>query len=283
MVAEVERILLDKGLEYRHSGKDLVIKCLNPDHDDKSPSLRVDKLSGAGHCFSCGFRLNLFKYFDVIGNPVSIHAAKLKANIQRVFSSSLGLQIPKGAQPYTREFKGVPGQVLKQYEAFTHRDYENRIVFPLRDTTGKIVAFIGRHTEPYGKPRYLIAPSDVELPLFPSKLVVEDNTLVIVEGIFDALNLISHGLLNVAAMMGTQGLGSLGKGLHKHKVLQMKVSGVRKIVLLMDGDAAGKKAAELLTPLLEKEQFIVENVELDDGEDPGGLTKDQVDILRKYI
>ncbi|WP_459625862.1 CHC2 zinc finger domain-containing protein, partial [Enterobacter hormaechei] len=48
--------LLDlKGIEYRDTGGDILIRCLNPDHEDAHPSLRVDPDSGVFHCLSCGF------------------------------------------------------------------------------------------------------------------------------------------------------------------------------------------------------------------------------------
>ena len=39
--------LLDlKGIEYKDTGGDILICCLNPDHDDKHPSLRIDPETG---------------------------------------------------------------------------------------------------------------------------------------------------------------------------------------------------------------------------------------------
>jgi hypothetical protein len=42
----VEALLIEKGISFTSSGKDYLIKCLNPDHDDSNPSLRVDKING---------------------------------------------------------------------------------------------------------------------------------------------------------------------------------------------------------------------------------------------
>ena len=52
--------LINKNsLAFSVSGRDYLIKCLNPDHEDSNPSFRVDKVSGVAHCFSCGFKTNL--------------------------------------------------------------------------------------------------------------------------------------------------------------------------------------------------------------------------------
>ena len=48
MVTSVQELIADKGLQYKLSGKDVLIKCLNPDHADRDPSLRIDKLTGIG-------------------------------------------------------------------------------------------------------------------------------------------------------------------------------------------------------------------------------------------
>ena len=65
----VLELIQSNKLEYKVSGKDFLIRCLNPEHNDRDPSLRIDKLTGIGHCFSCGFKLNIYKYFGLIDNP----------------------------------------------------------------------------------------------------------------------------------------------------------------------------------------------------------------------
>jgi len=65
-------LLQKNGLGYSVSGRDYLIKCLNPEHEDNNPSFRIDRVSGAAHCFSCGFKTNIFKYFGVFTNPVPL-------------------------------------------------------------------------------------------------------------------------------------------------------------------------------------------------------------------
>ena len=54
-------LLTEKGIDFKVQGNDAVIKCLNPEHDDTNPSMRVDKITGVFHCFSCGFKGNKFR------------------------------------------------------------------------------------------------------------------------------------------------------------------------------------------------------------------------------
>ena len=68
----VADLLKEKGVYYMPSGHDLLIRCLNPDHDDSNPSMRVHKDTGIYHCFSCGCKGNIFKYFGVFSNRTYI-------------------------------------------------------------------------------------------------------------------------------------------------------------------------------------------------------------------
>ena len=282
MVAPVEELIRSQRLEFRYSGRDLLIRCLSPDHEDRNPSLRVDKLSGKAHCFSCGFKTNIFSFFGVVGGVEAGLGAALRDKIAKLLSESTGLSLPAGSDPFRRDFKGVSGNTLFEYGAFTHKDYEDRVVIPLRDVTGKIICFVGRHVISTAEQRYIIYPSGVEVPLFPSKPQVVNGTIVLVEGMFDALNLIDKGLPCVMATMGTNGLGSI-KGLNKHKVLQLKLMGVRRVVFLFDGDAAGIKAVEILKPLLEQSGFLVDNIELNEGDDPGEMNRTDVERIKVHL
>lgn len=279
---QVSNLLEDNKLQYTISGKDYVIKCLNPDHVDTNPSLRINKVSGVGHCFACGFKINLFKYYNKNSNYIEVRLHQLKEKIAKINSSTIGLKIPHGIEPFTREFRNISGLTYKTFKAFTHKDFEDRIVFPMYDVTGKIVAFNGRHIVSSFKPRYKIFPSGVELPLFPGKLKHINGTIVMVEGIFDVLNLYDKGLHNVVGILGVTTLHSK-KGLDRDKVTLLKLQGITKIYLMLDPDDAGIRAMNELKPLLEAENFIVDTIELPEDKDPGDLTIDEVSRIINYI
>ena len=278
MVEPVKELLDSKGIHYQHSGGDFLIKCLNPEHTDNNPSLRIDKAFGIGQCFACGFKLNIFRYFGILTDIQSIRVMKVKEKLDKIYAESVGLSIPNNSTPFTRDFRDIPGSIYKELEAFTHPDWEGRIVIPLKDVTGKMVAFLARHMHSDAKPRYIIYPKKVQVPLFPAKVYPVRNTLVLVEGIFDALNLMAKGMPKVCAIMGANSLHN-----DKEKINSLKLQGVSKIVLLFDGDAAGVKAAEELQPVLEKANFVVEVIDLPEGMDPGELSQSDVDKLKKMI
>ena len=275
--------LLNKyQLTFTISGKDYLIRCLNPEHNDSNPSCRVDKITAVAHCFSCGFKANLFKYFGVFTNTTPLKVAKLKDKLASLKSTLNGLDPLEGSVPYTRPFRGLSIKTLKAFEAFYTtkiEKLEDRIVFPIKDITGKTVVYVGRHTLSNGNPRYINYPSGVEIPIFPATVPNGFKTAVLVEGIFDMLNLYDKGLLNSIACFGTN---TLQKDT-KIKLLPLKAQGIQKIFIMFDGDAAGEKAANTIKPLIEAEGFLVETINLPDGTDPGELSEEDVTSLIEYI
>jgi DNA primase len=275
-------ILKKNGLAPAVSGRDYLIKCLNPEHDDSNPSFRIDRVSGVAHCFSCGFKTNIFKFFGVFTNPVPIRIAALKEKLAELKTSGTGLDLPSGHTPYTKQFRGISPQTLRHFGAFYTTQVEklqDRIVFPIKDITGKIAVFVARHTMSNGNPRYVNYPSGVRIPVFPSYLPSGYKSMVLVEGIFDMLNLYDNGLENVVAVFGTNTLQNETKA----KLLPFKAQGITHIYLLFDGDEAGRKASQQVKPLIEQEGFIVEVINLPDGTDPGELDKEDIRSIAEYI
>lgn len=275
-------LIQKQGLEYKVSGRDYLIHCLNPEHPDSNPSFRIDRVSGAAHCFSCGFKTNIFKYYGVFTNPIPLKIAKLKEKLDELKSMSTGLELPKGATPYTRSYRGISAQTLKRFEAFYTTQVEkleDRICFPIKDITGKTQVYVARHTLSSGNPRYINYPRGVTMPLFPPQAPAGHRSLVLVEGIFDMLNLYDKGLTSVACCFGTNTL----QANTKDKLLAYKAQGITHIFILFDGDDAGEKAAHTLKPLIEDCGFIVEIINLPDGVDPGELGVEDVESICEYI
>jgi DNA primase len=278
----VEELLQGRGFQYRISGQDFLIKCLNPDHPDTNPSFRVDKISGAAHCFSCGFKTNIYKYFNVFTNHTPAKIAKIKEKLKAVQAATTGLELPEGATPYTRPFRGISAATLKHVGAFyTTREpkLEDRIVFPIKDIRGKIQVFVARHLLSNSANRYLNYPSGVEIPLYPASAPIGEKHIVLVEGITDYLNLYDKGLKTAVC---TFGVNTICKDT-KLKTLPYRAQGVQKVYIMFDGDEAGRKGAAAAKPLLEELGFTVEIIDLPDDLDPGSLDQEYVSSIKEYI
>lgn len=277
----VLELIQKNDLKFTVSGRDYLIKCLNPEHPDSNPSFRVDRVSGIAHCFACGFKTNLFKYYGVFTNPVPLKILALKEKLDALKKFGQELELPQGYTPWTKQFRGVSPATLKHFGAFYTNQVEklqDRIIFPIKDITQKTVVFVGRHTLSNGNPRYLNYPQGVKIPIYPSHLPSGYTSMVIVEGLFDMLNLYDNGCKNVVCAFGTNTL----QNDIKQKLLPFRAQGITHIYLLFDGDDAGRKAAKLYKPLLEDEGFIVEIIDLPDDTDPGNLDSINVRSIVEY-
>lgn len=275
-------LLVKHNIKYTESAKDYVIQCLNPDHLDSNPSYRVDKITGMSHCFSCGYKVNLFTHFGISNNFISIKVAKLKDKLKELSTSFSNIEFPEEMIPMNKVFRGISLATLKKFGAFytTSNDIlVDRLFLPITDLTGKVIVYVGRHMLSQGNPRYLIYPSGVTMPVFPEVYSKTYKSAVLVEGMFDMLNLYDKGLHNVSCTFGTNTM-------HKNtaqKLLPFKVQGIEKIYILYDGDTAGVEAAKKLKPLIEESGFLVEILELEDGMDPGDLDQDDVNEIIEHI
>lgn len=277
----VEELLIKNGIRYTPSGRDFLSKCFNPEHNDSNPSFRIDKTTGIAHCFSCGFKTNVFKFYGVLTNNVSIKIVKLKEKLKALSEVSEGLEPIKGAKPISAPFRGISVATMKEFGMFytdLDPELEDRVVLPVKDVRDKVTAYVGRHTMSNGNPRYMIRPEHAKVGMYPAKLPNHPKNIVLVEGMFDLLNMYEHGARNVVCTFGTSKLYNDTS----EKMLPYKVMGVEKVFILYDGDEAGRTAAAKIKPLIEEAGFVVEVIDLPDGEDPGSLDHDNVESIIKY-
>ena len=275
-----EELLKSKNIDYMYSGGDVVVKCLNPEHDDASPSMRIDKLTGKYNCFSCGYSGSIFSLFGVVRNMLDVRVQLLKDKISKLNKPKQYL--PLNREVWGREHRGISAETFKKFNAFTAdtKEYDGRLVFPITDIYGDIACFVGRYLHSNANPKYIIRPTSTTVPLHPQLPKVVNGSVVLVEGLFDMLNLYDKGMHNVITLF----TANLGK--NHEKVLKRfenyKLLGINKIYLLLDGDDAGRAGAKNLKRILQ-DMFIVEVLELPEGADPGGLSHKDVDSLIQHM
>ena len=157
------------------------------------------------------------------------------------------------------ERDAVTAGLLQAPEHGTPRDFfRNRVMFPLTLPTGACVALGGRLLGD-GQPKYL---NTRETPVFhkgrtlyhlgPARRAArQSGRLVVVEGYMDVIGLSEHGIEDVVAPLGT----ALGE---EHLAMLWKSTG--RIILALDGDEAGQRAAgrviDLALPLLQPGQEL---------------------------
>ena len=268
----VEELLKQQNISFQPKGADFIIRCLNPEHEDKNPSMRIDQLTGIFNCFSCSFKGNIFYYFGEKPNQLQLRREKLKRSIEAKRAESIGLAFPSNYSDYVGNWRGISKETYKQFEAFEHHGSEfiGRIVFPIRDSRNKIKAFIGRHTS-QGVPKYYIYPSKAKLPLYPNVEPFHGH-IMLVEGIFDLLNLWDNGIKHAICCFGI-------KNINEDRLKILKMKGVDTVDIFLDGDKPGQDAAMEIQRLCNRVDLQSRNIALKDDQDPGSLTKNQIEKL----
>ena len=277
----VEELLVEEKIAFKQSPADFVVHCLNPEHDDSNPSMRIDKITGVFNCFSCGFKGNIFKHFDKPSNYLDIKREKVKQTIDRKRSESVGLLMPRDIVPYVGNERNIKPETYKKFEAFlsANSPFTNRIVFPVRDITGKIVAFNGRilGKNMTGQPKYIFHPPRVKLPIFPANVLPIKGRVLLVEGIYDVINLHDKGLTNALCCFGISNITT-------DKLQLLKMRGVEQIDIFFDPDDAGQGAVEKVIELCDKTELKYYNVRIPpDLGDAGDLSETSVQKLRESL
>jgi DNA primase catalytic core len=146
--------------------------------------------------------------------------------------------------------------------------FRNRLMFPIRDESGRVIAFGGRVLPgSTDKAKYLNSP---ETPLFSKsrtvfgldlarQRVVESRTVAVVEGYADVVMAHQYGATNVVSVLGT--------ALTEPHVTILRRFADR-IVLLFDADAAGDTAVNRAVELFLTQPVEIAIASLPDGMDP---------------
>lgn len=192
-------------------------------------------------------------------------------------SNSIGWSLPSfDALTILLERKGYnlqeiaeSGLVIKREGEERYFDrFRGRIMFPIRDENGKIIAFSGRILSSTGEEaKYLNSP---ESPIFQKSEVLynldkartsirKNRQVVLMEGFMDVLAATSVGVANAVATMGTS--------LTNQHITKLKRL-VEQITICYDGDNAGFDAAKRAAQLLQSERMKVNIAVLPDKLDP---------------
>ncbi len=175
----------------------------------------------------------------------------------------------KRFDPNEHELLKRTGLSTQNDQQRTYDKFRNRLMFPIHDKRGRVIAFGGRAIEADQKPKYLNSP---ETDLFHkgnelyglhlARKHSNESYVLVVEGYMDVIALHQQGVCNAVATLGTATSA-------QHISNLFKVW--ERIVFCFDGDAAGVQAAEkaLNTALpLYLDHTIIDFLFLPQGEDP---------------
>jgi DNA primase len=167
----------------------------------------------------------------------------------------------------------VPGRMYDRFR--------KRIMFPIANESGRVIAFTARLLESPGKPsgekagpKYLNSP---ETPLYTKGQILfnldkakaqirQMEFALLVEGQMDCISVFMCGIQNVIATSGTA-FGEQQVGLLRRQTTN--------VVVNFDPDKAGANAAEKSISLLTEEGFTIKVVTLDGGLDPDRFIRER--------
>jgi len=171
-------------------------------------------------------------------------------------------RVPVGPSEQLGLIKRRTGGKDGHYDLFRHR-----VMFPIFSPTGQCLGFGGRVLSKEHQPKYLNSPDS---PVFhkgkvfygldhSAKYIRSEDEAIIVEGYMDWLALAKAGIFNMVATLGTALT-------HDHAKLIKRYT--NKVLLLFDGDEAGKSAARRSLPILLSEGLFARGLFLPDELDP---------------
>lgn len=160
--------------------------------------------------------------------------------------------------------------------------FRNRVMFPIHDMLGRVVAFGARRIDETDEPKYINSP---ESPLFHKSralyglpqardAILKTGRAVITEGYMDTIACHQAGITNVVATLGT------ALTTEHARVLERLCT---EAVLLFDGDEAGQRAADRAVEVLFSSRLDVRIATLSSvaGSGEGGGAKDPDDLLKQ--
>ena len=303
----MEDILRHYGLlEMFRRGKDEVIG-LCPFHEETTGSFHASLTKNVFHCFGCqssgdvldfvalregvdvrqaGFMIQ--GWFQVsTGNPTerAVHASESHANVSGTRGEAGTVNSPltstlknlDAKHPYLAE-RGLDDATIVYFGlGYCVRGLmRGRVVIPIHNERGELVAFSGRYPgdPPESRPKYLLPSgfrkSNVVFNLNRAGTDAKENGLVVVEGFFDVFRVWQAGFHQIVAIMGSV-LSD-----RQRNLIVASVGPNGKIILLLDQDNAGRMCLSQCLDELSSRVFVKALGLPNEGDQPDLLSQEQI-------
>jgi len=208
-----------------------------------------------------GFRNDIIEKFQLGYSPdkwTKFTDAAIAAGYKTEYLVKAGLTIHSEKQELTTQY----------FDRFSAR-----VIFPVHNITGRVIAFGGRTLKTDKKvAKYINSPetdiyhkSNVLYGMFfAKKSIIAEENCYLVEGYTDVISLHQSGIENVVASSGTSLTVEQIRQIHRY---------TKNITILYDGDNAGIKASFRGIDLILEEGMNVKVLLFPDGEDPDSFSK----------
>jgi DNA primase len=174
---------------------------------------------------------------------------------------------------YSQEALEVGKLVAVNDRGNSYDFFRGRLMIPIHNDAGEVVAFSGRLLDPEAKAqKYVNSP---ETPIFvksrilfglnkTKRPIIEAGSAILCEGQIDLMRCWQHGIRNVVAPQGTAFTDP-------HARILKRIA--KEVVVCFDADRAGQAAAQRSIDVLLKEDLAVRIARIPQGEDPDSLLR----------
>ena len=214
------------------------------------------------------------------GSEARAYLAKRAVSEDMTEKFALGFSDPGGQSLFRRlsqerfspDQLDASGLVRKRDDGSYYDYFRGRLMFPIHNESGKVIAFGGRAMRDADQPKYLNSP---ETPVYRKSSVLynlhrarnamrSSGRLVLVEGYMDVIGVFSAGVKEVVASCGTALTNDQVRVMHRH---------ADHVVINFDPDRAGGDAAEKAIKMFVDEGMHIRILALDGGLDPDEYVK----------
>lgn len=214
------------------------------------------------------------------GSEARAYLAKRAVSEEMTEKFALGFSDPGGQslfrrlsqERFTSEQLDASGLVRKRDDGSYYDYFRGRLMFPIHNESGKVIAFGGRAMRDADQPKYLNSP---ETPVYRKSSVLynlhrartamrSSGRAVLVEGYMDVIGVFSAGVKEVVASCGTSLTNDQVRVLHRH---------ADNVIINFDPDRAGADAAEKAIKMFVDEGMHIRILALDGGLDPDEYVK----------
>jgi DNA primase len=264
--ANLESVLRHYRVDLRRSGKDQYRGRCPIHRGEGRDAFHANTARNVFHCFACGAGGTVLDFIAAMEHCSVYEAAeKLKTmtssfgqsrpapNGKELVTERRRVSLPltfslRGidcAHPYLAE-RGISNETALTFgvgfytgPGLMHR----RLVIPIHNAAGDLIAYCGRSVD-QTQPRYRVPPgfakSEVLFNLYRATST-EEASVVIVEGFFDCMKVHQAGIPAVVGLMGAV--------LYEPQC-RVLLGRFQQVILMLDGDAAGRKAAKIIAAKL---------------------------------
>ena len=225
------------------------------------------------------------------GADARAYLARRGVSAEMIETFALGYADPSGQsiarrlaqERFSQQEIEASGLVRRRDDESTYDFFRGRLMFPIHNESGKVIAFGGRAMRDEDQPKYL---NSSETPVYRKSSVLynvhrardgmrRSGRAILVEGYMDVIGVYAAGIKEVLAPCGTSFTNPQVRVIHRH---------ADTVMMSFDPDTAGARATEERAQLLLDEGLHVRVVTLDGGLDPDEYIKENgADAYRKKL